>query len=150
MVCMENGVYKLDLDTREQTLLAEMLDPDSPVRTRINDGKCDAKGRLRAGTMPRLFHNENARGVNNFYCYSKGKVTQKMPQISLSNGIAWTSDNRTMFYNDSVPGTTYAFDFDVDTGDISNCRVFIDFNRTPGYEHLGIPDGMTMDVNDKI
>ncbi|CAN8005136.1 unnamed protein product, partial [Ixodes pacificus] len=143
-------LYKLDLDTREQTLLAEMLDPDSPVRTRINDGKCDAKGRLWAGTMPRVFHKKNARGVNNFYCYSKGKVTLKMPQISLSNGIAWTSDNRSMFYNDSIPGTTYAFDFDLDTGDISNRRVFIDFNRTPGYEHLGFPDGMTMDVNDKI
>ncbi|XP_040079640.2 regucalcin-like [Ixodes scapularis] len=150
MVCMENGVYKLDLDTREQTLLAEMLDPDSPVRTRINDGKCDAKGRLWAGTMPRLYNKNNARGVNNLYCYSKGKVTLKMPQVSLSNGIAWTSDNRTMFYNDTIPGTTYAFDFDLGTGDISNRRVFIDFNRTPGYEHLGIPDGMTMDVNDKI
>ncbi|CAN7950152.1 unnamed protein product, partial [Ixodes pacificus] len=114
MVCMEKGIYKLDLDTREQTLLAEMLDPDSPVRTRINDGKCDAKGRLWAGE-----YIENPRGVNNFYCYSKGKVTLKMPQISVSNGITWTSDNRTMFFNDSVPGTTHAFDFDVDTGDIS-------------------------------
>uniref|UniRef100_V5I3T2 Putative ca2+-binding protein regucalcin/smp30 n=1 Tax=Ixodes ricinus TaxID=34613 RepID=V5I3T2_IXORI len=151
LVCLESGIYKLDLDTRDQTLLEEMLDPDSPVRTRINDGKCDAKGRLWAGTMPREIDIENSvRGKNNFYCFSKGKVTLKMPQISLSNGITWTSDNRTMFYNDSVPGTTYAFDFDLASGDISNRRVFIDFNRTPGYEHLGIPDGMTMDVNDKI
>ncbi|CAN8005132.1 unnamed protein product, partial [Ixodes pacificus] len=119
MVCIESGIYKLDLDTRDQTLLEEMLDPDSPVRTRINDGKCDAKGRLWAGTMPREVDIENSvQGKNNFYCFSKGKVTLKMPQISLSNGITWTSDNRTMFYNDSIPRKTYVFDFDVDTGDI--------------------------------
>lgn len=151
LVCMENGVYKFDLDTRAQTLLAEMTDPDSPVRTRINDGKCDAKGRLWAGTMPREVDLENSkREVNNFYCFSKGKLTLKVPQVSLSNGIVWTSDNRTMFYNDSVPGRTYAFDFDLNTGDLSNRRVFIDFVATPGFQNIGLPDGMTMDVNDKI
>uniref|UniRef100_A0A090XFF1 Putative ca2+-binding protein regucalcin/smp30 n=1 Tax=Ixodes ricinus TaxID=34613 RepID=A0A090XFF1_IXORI len=80
MVCMNNGVYKLDLDTGEQTLLAEMFGPDPPLRSRINDGKCDAMGRLWAGTR----------------------------------------------------------------------QVFIDFKTTPGYESLGLPDGMTTDVNDKI
>lgn len=49
VVCEENTVYKLDLDTKEKTHLVEMLDPDSPVQTRINDGKCDARGRLWAG-----------------------------------------------------------------------------------------------------
>ncbi|KAL1446587.1 hypothetical protein MTO96_044541, partial [Rhipicephalus appendiculatus] len=46
VVCMGNGVYKVDLDTKKTTLLTEMLDKDSPVPTRINDGKCDALGRL--------------------------------------------------------------------------------------------------------
>ncbi|KAL1471240.1 hypothetical protein MTO96_040025, partial [Rhipicephalus appendiculatus] len=49
VVCMGNGVYKVDLDTKKTTLLTEMLDKDSPVPTRINDGKCDALGRLWAG-----------------------------------------------------------------------------------------------------
>lgn len=49
MVCKENGIFKFDLDTKAETLLAEMLDKDSPVRTRINDGKCDVMGRLWAG-----------------------------------------------------------------------------------------------------
>lgn len=151
MVCMENGVYKLDLDTKDETLLAEMLDPDSPVRTRINDGKCDGLGRLWAGTMRRdAALDKYVPEVNNFYCFSKGKLTLKVPNISLSNGIAWTADNQTMFYNDSIPGKTYVFNFDLNTGDIGNRQVFIDFKTTPGYENMGLPDGMTMDVNDKI
>lgn len=42
-----------------------------------------------------------------------------MSKVSLSNGMAWTSDNTTMFYNDSFPGKTFAFDFDLDAGEIS-------------------------------
>lgn len=151
MVCKESGVYKLDLDTKDETLLAEMLDTDSPVRTRINDGKCDAMGRLWAGTMPREVNLESKlREQSNFFCYSKGQLKLKMPRVTASNGISWTADNRTMFYNDSMPGKTYAFDFDLQSGDISNRRVVIDFETTPGYKECGLPDGMTIDVNDKI
>ncbi|KAL1480188.1 hypothetical protein MTO96_051249, partial [Rhipicephalus appendiculatus] len=31
-----------------------------------------------------------------------------------------------------------------------NRRVLVDFNKTPGFQELGLPDGMTIDVNDKI
>ncbi|XP_077496453.1 regucalcin-like isoform X2 [Amblyomma americanum] len=151
MVCMGNGVYRLDLDTKEKTLLTEMLDKDSPVPTRINDGKCDAVGRLWAGTMPLKVNIEGmAQGKNNLWSFSKGQLKHKLDKISISNGITWTANNRTMFYNDSVPGKTYAFDYDLASGEISNQRVLADFSVTPGYQQLGIPDGMTIDVNDKI
>lgn len=154
VVCMGHGVYRLDLDTKEKTLLTEMLDKESPVPTRINDGKCDAAGRLWAGSMPVKIDPVDiesiVRGKNNFWSFSKGQLKHKLDKVNLSNGIAWTADNRTMFYNDSVPGATYAFDFDVASGDISNKRVLLDFKATPGFQELGLPDGMTIDVNDKI
>ncbi|CAN8001321.1 unnamed protein product [Ixodes hexagonus] len=152
VVCMDNGVYKLDLDIMDKTLLAEMFGPEPPAPSRINDGKCDAKGRLWAGKcLQRDLDLENyVPDTSNFYCFSKGRLTLKVPQISLSNGIAWTADNRTMFYNDSIPGKTYVFNFDLDTGEIGNRQVFIDFKTTPGYENIGLPDGMTTDLNDKI
>uniref|UniRef100_G3MNN5 SMP-30/Gluconolactonase/LRE-like region domain-containing protein n=1 Tax=Amblyomma maculatum TaxID=34609 RepID=G3MNN5_AMBMU len=151
LVCMGSGVYRLDMDTKKKTLLAEMLDTDSPVATRINDGKCDALGRLWAGTMPLKVDIEGmVHGKNNLWSFSKGQLKHKLDNISLSNGITWTADNRTMFYNDSVPGKTYAFDYDLASGEISNQRVLADFSVTPGYQQLGIPDGMTIDVNDKI
>lgn len=153
-VCMGRGVYRLDLDTMEKTLLTEMFDKDSPVRTRINDGKCDAMGRLWAGSMPAKIDPVDVEstvcGKNSLWSFSKGQLKDKLDKVNLSNGITWTTDNRTMFYNDSVPGTTYAFDFDVASGDISNKRVLLDFKATPGYQELGVPDGMTIDVNDKI
>ncbi|KAH9363933.1 hypothetical protein HPB48_015048 [Haemaphysalis longicornis] len=151
VVCMGSGVYRLDLDTQQKTLLAEMLDKESPVPTRINDGKCDALGRLWAGTITVGVDLENiVQGQNNLWSYSKGQVKHKLDKVTLSNGITWATDNKTMFYTDSMPGKVYAFDFDLASGDISNRRVVADFKVTPGYQQLGFPDGMTIDVNDKI
>ncbi|KAL1443931.1 hypothetical protein MTO96_045743, partial [Rhipicephalus appendiculatus] len=58
------------------------------------------------------------RGKNNFWSYSKGQLKHKLDNISLSNGLTWTADNKTMFLNDSVPGELFAFDFDLASGDI--------------------------------
>ncbi|CAN8005138.1 unnamed protein product [Ixodes pacificus] len=149
MVCMEKGVYRLDTDTLNQTLLAELVDSSEP--TRFNDGKCDAAGRLWAGTMPRILNFQKLpQGGHHLYSYSKGRLSLKASEMSLSNGITWTSDNRTMFHNDSFPGRTSVFDFDLDTGAISNRRVFVEFKSTLEYRDLGSPDGMTIDVNNKL
>ncbi|KAH7975620.1 hypothetical protein HPB52_003716 [Rhipicephalus sanguineus] len=142
-LCMEHGLYRLDLGTRQKHLLVEMLDPESPVKSRLNDGKCDALGRL--WTVQNLIPEKN-----NFWCYSKGQLEHKLDGVTISNGITWTNNNRIMFYDDSVPGQIYAFDFDLAAGEIRNRRVLVDFNKTPGFQELGLPDGMTIDVNDKI
>ncbi|CAN7944432.1 unnamed protein product, partial [Ixodes hexagonus] len=149
VVCMERGIYDLDTDNQGWTLLSELVNP--PVPTRFNDGKCDAVGRLWTGTMPRTVDFKRPPdGGASLYSYSKGRLSLKASQMSLSNGIAWTSDNRTMFHNDSFPGTTCVYDFDLDTGSISNRRVLVEFRTLPDYKELGLPDGMTIDVNNKL
>jgi gluconolactonase len=39
-----------------------------------------------------------------------------MDKVSISNGLAWTADNKHMYYIDSLPGRVYGFDYDVETG----------------------------------
>ncbi|XP_077496162.1 regucalcin-like [Amblyomma americanum] len=149
-LCMERGVYRLNLDTREKQRLVEVQDPESTVQTHINDGKCDAKGRLWIGSMSSTGVQNLIPEKNNFWSFSKGQLKHKLGKISLSNGITWTCDNRTMFYVDTVPGNVYVFDFDLAAGEISNRRVLVDFNKTPGYQEMGVPDGMTTDLSDKV
>ncbi|KAH6921949.1 hypothetical protein HPB50_006867 [Hyalomma asiaticum] len=149
-LCMEHGLYRLDLDTLQKDLLVEMLDHQSPVKSRLNDGKCDALGRLWTGSMPSTGMQNLVPETNNFWCYSKGQLKHKLGMVTISNGITWTNDDRVMFYVDSPPRQVYAFDFDIADGEIHNRRVLVDFNKTPGYQDLGQPDGMTIDVNDKI
>ncbi|KAL1466275.1 hypothetical protein MTO96_042850, partial [Rhipicephalus appendiculatus] len=95
-----------------------MVDVQSPVKSRLNDGKCDALGRLWTGSMPSMGVRNLVPEKFNFWCYSKGQLEHKLDGVTISNGITWTNDNRIMFYDDSVPRQIYAFDFDLATGEI--------------------------------
>ncbi len=58
-----------------------------------------------------------------------GKVTKQLSDITISNGIGWSPDNRTMYYIDSTPKKVYAFDFDESEATISNQRVLVDYSQ---------------------
>lgn len=60
--------------------------------------------------------------------------------FSVSNGIGWTPDRKTMLFTDSPPRKIYAYDYDLSTGAIANRRIFA---KIP--ESLGVPDGLTID-----
>lgn len=134
VVALGNGLYKFDMDTKTQIPLVETIVPNPPEGTRINDGKCDAKGRLWTGTMTtKEYRNADKAGENSLYCYTRGELSCKMTGVTLSNGIAWTADNRTMFFNDTFPGRTYVFDFDVDAGAISEIKQKYEGVLLPSY-----------------
>lgn len=46
-------------------------------------------------------------------------VIQHVGKITLSNGMGWTADDRTMFYIDSKARKVWAYDFDIQAGSIS-------------------------------
>ena len=48
-----------------------------------------------------------------------GEVSQQADGMILSNGLDWTTDNRTMLFADSLKPAVYAFDFDLEKGEIS-------------------------------
>jgi sugar lactone lactonase YvrE len=68
-----------------------------------------------------------------------------LDSISISNGIVWTKDKKTMYYIDTPTLEIKAFDYDDVTGAISNPRVAVQVN-----DSLGYPDGMAIDENDKL
>lgn len=130
-----------------------LLEVEHKKDNRFNDGKCDRTGRLYAGTMAR---NTSADPLklreNDAALYSlerNGSLVKRVDKISLSNGLAWSSDNKTMYYIDSMPRTIYAFDYDADSGELTNQRVVKQF-APDTMEQLGFPDGMTIDTDDNI
>ena len=62
-----------------------------------------------------------------------GTVKTHKTGVSISNGLAWTDDNRTMFYIDSIPRKLWAYDFDISTGTMSTLNVFLIFNTIVSY-----------------
>lgn len=136
MLALHHGLASFDLKTHQVKILA---DPESHLPdNRFNDGKCDPAGRFWAGTMAFAA----TRGVGSLYCMDTDLSVRKMlGQISVSNGIVWSLDQRTMYYIDSLKQDIRAYDYDVETGDIANERIAC---QIP--EEIGLPDGMAIDA----
>jgi sugar lactone lactonase YvrE len=72
-------------------------------------------------------------------------IHEMLENVTISNGIVWTADKKTMYYNDTPNGTVDAFDYNDKTGEISNRRVAIRIPRGGGG-----PDGMTIDADGNL
>jgi len=136
MLAQEDGLYGFDVKTGERTLLAdtERNLPDN----RLNDGRCDRKGRFWFGSM-----NDKQRADDgSFYSIDPDlSVAKWFDGINIPNGVCFSPDDRTMYFADTPKKMIWAFDFDIDEGRISNRRVFADLADAPGR-----PDGSTVDA----
>ena len=115
--------------------------PNAPdVRT--NDGAADPWGKFWLGSMA----NDSAEGRGSLYRYHESFGAKTiLENVTVSNGIGWSPDERTMYYVDSGPGTISAFDV-TDTGETSNRRVFAQLN----VDQEGAPDGLCVDAEGAI
>lgn len=135
IAAFRTGLALVDLDSGEETKLASGIDFGIE---RFNDGKCDRRGRFFAGTM----HKTMTEPLGALYRVDPDHtVTRLTTGIGLSNGIAWSPDDKVLYHCDSRPGRVYAHDYDIESGEVENRRVLIDFAGL-GY-HC---DGCTVDA----
>ncbi|MGP9823842.1 SMP-30/gluconolactonase/LRE family protein [Ectopseudomonas khazarica] len=108
---------------------------------RFNDGRCDRQGRFWAGTM--LLDMAAGARVGALYRYD-GQLQERLDDLIVPNGLAFSPDGRIMYLSDSHPTVqaVWAFDYDTDSGTPHNRRLFIDMTRHPGR-----PDGAAVDVD---
>ncbi|WP_207632480.1 SMP-30/gluconolactonase/LRE family protein [Foetidibacter luteolus] len=138
IVALQNGLHRMDTSTGEFTFLTNPLTDG----IRFNDGKCDPSGRFWIGSM----HLDVKDGAAALYRFDGDKkLTLVLDNLTISNGIAWSADKKTMYHTDTPKGTVSAFDYDDATGNISNKRILV---KVP--EEMGSPDGMTIDENDNL
>jgi len=136
-LAVRDGFALLDADFTNFRMVAQ-VEVDLP-NNRMNDGKCDPLGRFWAGTMQ--FSPTSAAGA--LYRLDPDlRVTRVVGDIMLSNGLDWSPDQRTMYYIDSMSQGIDTFDFDPDSGEISNRQRLISIPKD-----VGLPDGMTVDAD---
>ena len=113
-----------------------------PHNHRMNDAKCDSRGRLWAGST----HLDFRAG--------QGALHVLMPDwtsvvildgLTLPNGLGWSPDDRTFYLVDSVERTLVAFDFDPDDPAITRMRQLRRFD-----EEEGLPDGLCIDTDGRL
>lgn len=129
----------LDPASGQLTDLAS-LDSELPTN-RLNDGKCDPAGRFLAGTMD--MNETDPTGT--LYSFDGKVTTPLLDNVTISNGLAWSPDHKTLYYIDTPTREVRAFDYDVATGQIANPRVAIHSG-----DSLGWLDGMTSDTEGNL
>jgi sugar lactone lactonase YvrE len=139
VLALKSGFATFDLATETITPLADA--ESHLLDNRFNDGKCDPAGRFWAGSL--FLDEDHGQGKAFLYCLNPDhSVQQKLAGVTISNGLAWTADHKTMYYIDSPTECVMAYDYDLATGNIANGRKVISVNG----EVQGYPDGMTIDA----
>ena len=116
---LEGGFCAIDLMSAGVDKILDP-EPDRPENV-LNDGKCDRHGRYWCGSRDGAL----AKPTGRLFRLDPDLRCRTMDEgFIVSNGIAWSPDDRTMYFADSRPQTVWAYDFDAENGEIRNRRVF--------------------------
>jgi len=135
VLALSDGFYFFDFETGQTELIVE-IDADQP-RSRLNDGKCDRSGRFFAGGMD---DQEELKICGLWRLDTDLSVTKVEEGIVCTNGPCWSPDNGTFYLADTFQEEFWAYDYDIETGNLSNKRVFAVTSKD-----AGVADGSTVD-----
>ena len=136
VAAVRDGIATVDEASGAFSMLAT-VEGDNPG-SRMNDAKCDSRGRLWAGTMA----SDAAPNAGSLYRYGPdGDLVRVLEGVTISNGLGWSPDDRTMYYVDSMAGID-AFEFDAPTGAVRLRQHLV--STEP---EVGLPDGITIDAD---
>ena len=153
VLALRDGIYRAREWGGELQLLVRA---DHDTRTmRFNDGKCDAQGRFWAGTINEAKDRSNAA----LFCLDArgGRApvfTQMANEATTANGLAFSTDARTLYWADTASHTVRAWDWDAAANTLSSERTFARFEAKPtgwtpesGVPYDGRPDGATLSAD---
>ena len=121
LIAFRNGLATLDAPGGEVRWL------DVPGLSlgdeRFNDGKADRAGRFWTGTLDRRL----GGAIGQLYRVEPGFRVAAMDRgFTISNGIGWSPDDRTMYFTDTPSRRIYGYDFDSAAGRVANRRIFVE------------------------
>ncbi len=122
VAALRDGIWFVDEGGNLGTRVAAA--PYAPAHHRFNDGRCDRQGRFFAGSM-----NERRDAPTGALSRLDADHTLHtvLDGMTISNGLAWSPDGRTMYHADTPTRTIRAYDYDIARGTPSNARVFAKF-----------------------
>lgn len=123
--------------TQLQTLAP--VDAAEP-RTRINDGRTDRRGYFVFGTMNEA---KEKRPIASFYQFSlqHGLRRLALPAVAIANSVCFSLDGRTMYFCDTLTQRIQQCDYDAETAQVDNVRLFTQMDNAEAW-----PDGSVIDA----
>ncbi|MGA2399197.1 MAG: SMP-30/gluconolactonase/LRE family protein [Steroidobacteraceae bacterium] len=137
VLAMGDSICSIDFDSGSVGPIAKGH-AQHPQAT-FNDGKVDKRGRFIIGSCcTDLLSPQPVGGV--FSLGPGHEIACLQREICFSNSPCFSPDGRIFYFSDSALYACYAYDYDNDSGTLSNKRLFAD-TRALG----GMPDGATVD-----
>jgi sugar lactone lactonase YvrE len=150
VIALRHGVFRARIWGGALELIATL--PYDLATVRANDGKCDALGRFWVGTIdePKAHHAAELFSID---CRaSSATVLRQAGGALTANGLAWSPDQRTLYWADTPAHVVHAWDYDLHANRLSAHRLHLQFAPKPagwtfedrGYQ--GRPDGAAVDT----
>lgn len=130
----QSGIHALDIKSGSTVPIAA---PPGIAGRRFNDGKCDPAGRFWAGT---LALDATPNGGALYRLDLDGTLHEVERGFHICNGLGWSPDGTRFYLIDSGARRIYAYDFEAESGSISNKTILAEFDGGDGS-----PDGMAID-----
>lgn len=135
VLAVERGIRMLDDGLELVGDLRQVVDDPA---LRLNEGGCDPQGRLYVGSMAY----DGTPGAATLWRFDPdGSVHPTLTGVTISNGLQWHADGRSVYYNDTPTGRIAHLPFDPETGEFGAGATFAELP-----EGAGDPDGMAIDA----
>ncbi|KAI8966825.1 regucalcin [Daldinia sp. FL1419] len=137
------GLAVLDRRTGTYEYVARFDAEKDNERLRSNDGAVDPHGRFWLGTMSDFGYDLQPEGSVFLFDGTRTARSMRHP-VTIPNSVGWSPDGKTLYFTHSTERTIHAYDYDGESGEVSNERAF--------YVHdgPGEPDGFRVDVEGSI
>jgi sugar lactone lactonase YvrE len=149
VIGLRDGFYLLDTATGALAVLALLPPAQHDTRVlRLNDGRCDTAGRFWAGSVitPRTAPDA---ALWRLETTSQGYAVERMADHNYTaNGLAFSPDDRHLYWANTPEHRIDRFDFDAATGAIAHRQPWAAFpGKETGLPYGGRPDGAAVDVD---
>lgn len=135
IVATKNGFFEIDFNTLKKKSVFK-IDIDDNVR--FNDGIKDPNGRYIIGTMG---YPDVKKNIGQVFSYDMGQYKTIIENTTISNGLAFSLDNKWLYFIDTPTKKVAKYAYDLNTGDVQFDSYIIEFLGE------GSPDGMCIDNN---
>ena len=139
-VAMDTSLAHLEWATGSIETIVQIEDP--ALGNRSNDGRCDPQGRFVVGTM--WPEPDERKYTGALYRVDHDRSVETLEaDVGIPNGLVFDPARSRMYWADTFRAIIWVWDYDADTGERSNKRVFFDYQ---GNGARGLPDGACLDT----
>ena len=144
ILASNNGLNLFDFSNKKFQRVLNI--EDQLISTRSNDGGSDAYGRFWLGTMQNNFDKDGndvpiKDNIGKLYKVDIDKTISIVEEgLAIPNTFVWSPDNSIFYFTDTLSGSIFNYDFNLEQGELTNKKKFASYDR-------GLPDGSTIDTD---